>query len=269
MLMKKLLRGNTPLIVSMPHVGVFLPSDVKQRMTDIGRQLMDTDWNVDRLYSFAEAMGITLLSATQSRYLVDLNRPPDDEDLYPGQVKTGLCPVQTFDGEAIYQEGMEPDNVERVNRIGAYWMPYHKAIKEEIEHVKKQFGYAMLYDAHSIKSQVPRLFDGVLPDLNLGTANGASCDEDLALAALAAAADSAYSTVLNGRFVGGYITRHYGKPADHVHAIQMELTWKNYMYEAAPYSYRQDKAAELQKTLQKVLQAMLDWGQQRYKAVVF
>jgi N-formylglutamate deformylase len=261
---RKVIRGSTPLIISMPHVGVVVPPDIKSRMTEAGRQLMDTDWNVDRLYGFAENMGATLIAAVHSRYVVDLNRPPDDEDLYPGQVKTGLCPLETFDGAAIYKTGEEPDDIEKLNRLAAYWHPYHDAVKSEIARVKAEYGYALLYDAHSIKSVVPRLFDGVLPDLNIGSAKGASCHAGMAEAVLGAASASSYSTVLNGRFIGGYITRHYGQPDDHVHALQMELTWKNYMYETVPYSYRQDKAADLQKTLESVLTAMLNWGKEHY-----
>lgn len=264
MLVKKMIRGDTPLIISMPHVGVFVPPDIKQRMTEVGRTLIDTDWNVDRLYGFAESMGITLLSATHSRYVVDLNRPPDDEALYPGQVKTGLCPLETFNGQAIYQNGEEPDDIEKLNRLTAYWYPYHVALKDELARIKAKFGYALLYDAHSIRSVVPRLFEGVLPDLNLGTAKGASCHPDMAEVALQAASASHYSTVLNGRFVGGYITRHYGRPDDHIHALQMELTWKNYMLEDAPYSYVPERAEVLQKTLKNVLQAMMSWAEKYY-----
>lgn len=247
----------------MPHVGTFLPPDIKDRMTETARNVPDTDWHVDTLYGFAEKMGASMLVPTHSRYVVDLNRPQDDRHLYPGQVKTGLCPLETFDGEAVYQEGEEPDDIEKVNRVSAYWLPYHDALQAEVARLKSVHGYAIVYDAHSIKSHVPRLFDGRLPDLNLGSAKGESCAAAMAEAALKAAADGGYSSVLNGRFVGGYITRHYGQPNDNVHALQMELSQINYMNEQT-FAYDLQKAEALQTVLARVLSAILDWGHQRY-----
>ncbi|MDE1153233.1 MAG: N-formylglutamate deformylase [Micavibrio sp.] len=245
-------------------MGTFLPPDVKRRMTPAALALPDTDWHVDKLYWFAESMGVSLLMATHSRYVVDLNRPMDDGHLYPGQVKTGLCPLETFDGEPLYVEGEEPEEIEKVNRVASYWQPYHESLEEELKRLKETYGYAILYDAHSIRTQVPRLFDGKLWDLNLGTAHDTSCDPAMAQAALAAASSGAYSAVLNGRFVGGHITRNYGQPAHDIHAIQIELTWGNYMDEDAPYSYRPDKAEKLQVQLKQVIEALLAWGRGRY-----
>ncbi|MBI1216012.1 MAG: N-formylglutamate deformylase [Alphaproteobacteria bacterium] len=264
MQLRRLIQGNLPLLVSIPHMGTFLPPDVKRRMTPAALKLPDTDWHLDKLYRFAEDMGASMLMATHSRYVVDLNRPMDDGDLYPGQLKTGLCPMETFAGEKIYLEDEEPDNIEKINRVAAYWLPYHEALAAELARLKERFGYAILYDSHSIKSEVPRLFEGKLWDLNLGSANNASCAPEMAQAALAAASSGSYSAVLNKRFVGGHITRHYGDPANDVHAIQMELIWANYMGEDLPYAYAPDLAEKLQAVLKPVLQSLLDWGAARY-----
>ena len=245
-------------------MGTFLPPDIKSRMTEEALRLPDTDWHIDRLYWFAVEMGASLLMPTHSRYVADLNRPQDDADLYPGQLKTGLCPLNTFAGEKIYRDGEEPDEIEKINRVAAYWVPYHETLQDELARLKEEFGYALLYDAHSICSHVLLLFDGQLPDLNLGSARGASCAPEMAEAALKAAASGDYSSILNGRFVGGYITRHYGQPQNHIHALQMELTWINYMDENYPYRFDDTKAAKLQETLKAVLEEILGWGQRRY-----
>jgi N-formylglutamate deformylase len=234
-------------------------------MTDEALRLPDTDWHVDKLYWFAQEMGAGLFMSTHSRYVVDLNRPQDDAALYPGQVKTGLCPLETFDGQKIYKEGEEPDEIEKINRIAAYWIPYHEALAVELARIRDEFGYAILYDAHSIKSEVPRLFEGRLPDLNLGSAKGASCGAGMAEAALKAVQNPKYSSVLNGRFVGGYITRHYGRPEERIHALQMELAELNYMDENFPYRYDEKKAEKLQnEALRPVLQSLLEWGAKTY-----
>lgn len=264
MQVRRLIRGETPLLVSIPHMGTYLPPDIRRRLTPRGRALPDTDWHLDRLYDFAADMGASVLMSTHARYVVDLNRAQEDTDLYPGQVKTGLCPLQTFDGEEVYEAGEAPDGVEKLNRIAAYWLPYHEALAAELARIKSMFGYALLYDAHSIRAEVPRLFEGRLWDLNLGTAHDASCDPALSQAALAAAASGDYTAVLNRRFVGGYITRHYGRPAEDVHAVQMELTWDLYMDPGPPYHYREAKADRLKPVLRRVLQSLLDWGTSRY-----
>ncbi len=260
---RRLIQGASPLLISIPHMGTFVPPDLKHRMTAEALKLPDTDWHVDKLYWFAQEMGASLLMATHSRYVVDLNRPQDDQHLYPGQVKTGLCPLETFDGAPIYRAGDEPDEIEKLNRVASYWLPYHETLEEEIARIKAEHGFAIVYDAHSIKTEVPRLFEGRLWDLNLGSANGKSCAPEMAEAAFKAASASGYSAVLNKRFVGGHITRHYGNPANDVHALQVELTWGNYMDETAPYLYRTEKAEKLQLTLKGVLQALLDWGASR------
>lgn len=261
---RRLIAGEAPLLISIPHMGNFVPPDVKRRMTAEALSLPDTDWHVDKLYWFAQELGASILMATHSRYVVDLNRPQDDQHLYPGQVKTGLCPLETFGGDPIYREGEEPDEIEKVNRIASYWLPYHETLEEELARIRAKHGYAILYDAHSIKTEVPRLFEGKLWDLNLGSAHDKSCAPEMSQAAFAAAQAGEYSAVLNGRFVGGHITRHYGRPENHVHAIQMELTWKNYMDETPPFAYRPDLAEKLQARLRLVLRALLDWGEKTY-----
>jgi len=210
-----LYRGTSPLLISVPHSGTFVPPDIKRRLSTPAIKLPDTDWHQEKIYyDMREALGASLLAATHSRYVVDLNRSPTDEDLYPGQVKTGLVPLETFAGEKIYLPGEEPDHIEKANRVTAYWYPYHDALAEELARIKSEWGFALLYDGHSICSTVPRLFDGALTDLNIGTARGTSCAPALEKAFYGALEDKGYSTVLNGRFVGGYITRRYGKPAD-------------------------------------------------------
>jgi N-formylglutamate deformylase len=260
---RRLIQGRLPLLISIPHMGTFIPPDLKRRMTPEALALPDTDWHVDKLYWFAESMGASLLMATHSRYVVDLNRPQDDRHLYPGQVKTGLCPLETFDGAPVYREGEAPDEIEKVNRVASYWLPYHEALEQELARLKEKHGYAILYDAHSIRTEVPRLFEGRLWDLNLGSAHDQSCAPGMAQAALNAASGGDYSAVLNKRFVGGHITRHYGQPANGIHAIQMELTWANYMDEVPPFGYRADKAEKLQPVLKNVLEALLAWGAAR------
>ena len=191
--------GGAPLLISVPHDGIHLPPDIRERMTPRGAALPDTDWHVAELYGFARELGANMLVANYSRYVVDLNRPPDDATLYEGQVATGLCPVQTFAGEAIY--GPEPVDMQEVRtRIESFWRPYHDRIEATLAALLEKHGYALLWDAHSIASTVPRLFDGELPALNIGTNGGRSCSPGIESAVTAVAAKSEYSHVLNGRF---------------------------------------------------------------------
>lgn len=251
--------GRVPLLVSMPHVGLHIPEDIAGRMTGLALTRGDTDWHVDRLYDFIDALGASVVAATHSRYVVDLNRPPDGASLYPGQATTGLCPTTTFDGEPLYEDGAEPDEAEVARRVAGYWKPYHEQLAAELARLKAAHGHALLWDAHSIRSVVPRLFEGRLPDLNIGTAGGASCDPDVA-GRVVAAAESArdYGAVLNGRFTGGYITRQYGRPGDGVHAIQLELSQRTYMDEDPPYRFRDDLAARVRPALRVMLESMLE-----------
>ncbi|MBO4121499.1 N-formylglutamate deformylase [Cupriavidus gilardii] len=260
----KLQRGTRPLLISMPHVGTYLPPSVADRLTDEARTVPDTDWHMDRLYDFARELGASVLMATHSRYVVDLNRPPDNANLYPGQDTTGLCPVDTFDKTPLYANGVGPDETEIFARRDAVWRPYHDALAGELARLRAEHGTIALWDAHSIRSVLPRFFDGKLPDFNLGTANGASCDATLAEEVAKIAADAqGYTSVLNGRFKGGYITRQYGQPAQGVHAIQLELSQCTYMREQYPFDYDEALAGKLQPTLRRMLEAVLAFVEKR------
>lgn len=255
--------GRAPLIVSMPHVGTYLPEALAQRMTDAARAVPDTDWHVDRLYDFAEPLGAGLLAATHSRYIVDLNRPPDGSVLYPGANNTELCPCTTFDGAAIWRPGEAPSPTEVAERVALYWRPYHDRLAAALEETRSRFGFALLFDAHSIRSEVPRFFAGRLPDINLGTADGKSAPADLAARLIEVAGEAeGYSSVLNGRFKGGYITRHYGRVAEGVAAVQLELSQITYMDEAPPFGFREDRAALVRPHLERILETMLDWARE-------
>ena len=257
-------RGSRPLLISMPHVGTHVPPAIAARLTPEGREVHDTDWHLDRLYGFAVAMGASILQATHSRYVVDLNRPPDGASLYPGQNVTGLCPVDTFDNTPLYADGAGPDAAEIAARREAVWRPYHDQLAAELARIKAQHGVAMLWDAHSIRSVLPRFFEGKLPDFNLGTADGTSCDPALAQQLLSIAqAAPGHTAVLNGRFKGGHITRHYGRPAENVHAVQLEMTQCSYMQEHMPFDYLPDVAARAQPTVRVLLEAMLAFAESR------
>ena len=247
--------GDLPLLVSVPHDGREIPGDVAARMSDAGRSIPDTDWHVAELYAFAREMGASTVVANYSRYVVDLNRSADDAALYPGQVATGLCPLQTFAGVPIYRDGGVDDS-EKAQRIDAYWRPYHEHIRQSLEALRERHGYALLWDAHSIPSCVPRLFDGELPHLNLGSNGSASCGAAIEAAVAEVATGSNYSSVVNGRFKGGYITRHYGAPGERIHALQLEIAQRAYMDEETT-TIDEAKAAELRAVLREMLQAFL------------
>ena len=251
-------QGTQPLLVSMPHAGTYVPPQLAARFTDEARHVPDTDWHMERLYAFAKDMGASILVATHSRYVVDLNRPPDGASLYPGQSVTGLCPVDTFDDTPIYAQGDVPGDAEITERREAVWAPYHAQLRAELDRIRANHGVAVLWDAHSIRSVLPRFFEGKLPDLNLGTADGASCAPELAAELLQIAkAAPGYTAVLNGRFKGGYITRHYGQPGQGVHAVQLEMTQCSYMQEALPFDYLPELAAGVQPHLRRMLEAVL------------
>ena len=253
-------QGTRPLLISMPHVGTHVPPKLAARLTPKARQVPDTDWHLERLYDFAaKELGASVLVATHSRYVIDMNRPPDGASLYPGQSVTGLCPVDDFDNEPIYADPADvPGDEEVAARREAIWRPYHAKLAGELARIKAQHGVAVLWDAHSIRSVLPRFFEGTLPDLNLGTADGASCDPDLAAQLLAIGKEAqGYSAVLNGRFKGGHITRTYGQPAQGVHAIQLEMTQSSYMQEALPFDYLPEVAAGVQPHVRRMLEAVL------------
>lgn len=255
-------QGTQPLLISMPHAGTYVPPELAARFTVEARQVPDTDWHMDRLYGFAKGMGASILVATHSRFVVDLNRPPDGASLYPGQSVTGLCPTDTFDDTPIYASGDVPQQAEIDTRRDAVWAPYHAQLRAELDRLRAVHGAVVLWDAHSIRSVLPRFFDGKLPDLNLGTANGESCDPALARELLAIAqAATGYTAVLNGRFKGGHITRHYGQPGQGVHAVQLEMTQCSYMQESMPFDYLPELAAGVQPHLERMLAAALAFAQ--------
>ncbi len=251
-------RGTTPLLVSIPHAGVHVPRSVNDRLTPEVCHLPDTDWFVGRVYQWVADIGGGMLTANYSRYVIDLNRPPDDAALYAGP-GTGLLPEQTFDGKALYLKGMEPEKDEVRKRLKQYWMPYHEKLYSELTELKHRFGHAVLLDAHSILSEVPRLFDGTLPDLNLGSFQGDSADPGLVSACMAAlGADPHFSLVLNGRFKGGYITRNYGCPGNGIHALQLEMAQSTYMVEEPP-TYDKSRAGKLVPVLQNLVNTLINW----------
>ena len=250
-------RGDAPLLLSLPHDGSEIPPNLAARMTEAARRAPDTDWHVSRLYDFARELGASVLVPRFSRYVVDLNRPPDDASLYPGQNTTGLCPAIQFCGEAVYREGAEPDVSEVRARVDTYWRPYHQALQSELSRIRAEHGRAVLWEGHSIRGEVPFLFEGRLPDLNLGTAGGTSCSPGLQsqLESVLAGQDD-YDWIANGRFKGGYITRHYGDPGNAVDAVQLEISQRTYMDEDS-WDYDTKKAAQLQMLLRPLLGSTL------------
>lgn len=236
--------GNAPLLVSIPHDGREIPEEVAGRMTDAGRAIPDTDWHVRRLYAFAAETGCSVIAANYSRYVVDLNRSPEDAALYPGQVSTGLCPQQTFAGEPIYRDGYGVERAELDQRVVTYWRPYHARIESALARLKEEHGFALLWDAHSIHSEVPRLFEGTLPELNFGTNGGESCPDEVLRPVVDVAMKLPYTAVANQRFKGGFITRHYGRPRESVYALQLEIAQRCYMDEST-LGYDATRAGEL------------------------
>jgi N-formylglutamate deformylase len=253
-------RGRTPLLISVPHVGLHIPADIAARMHPRATQVEDADRHLDRLYAFALEMGAGLIVPRAARYVVDLNRPPEDTPMYPGVNNTGLCPRHFFTGEPLYLPGQEPDAAEVQQRVAQWWRPYHDALQAELQRLRAEHGHALLWEGHSICAEVPWLFEGRLPDLNLGTVEGRSCSPALRerLGAVLAA-QSGHSWVLDGRFKGGHITRRYGQPAQGVHAVQMEMGWHCCMQPQAPWAWDKAAATRVQPVLRALLQAMLAW----------
>jgi N-formylglutamate deformylase len=253
-------RGDSPLLIDVPHAGTVVPDAIAQRFTVAARPLPDTDWHVDRLYSFAVEAGATLLVATHSRYVVDLNRDPGGAILYPGADNTEICPLRTFADESIYQNGAAPTGGETAARVATFFEPYHATLAAEIERVHARHGFAVLLDGHSIRARVPRFFAGRLPDLNLGTANGESCAPSLQAEAAAVLAErDGFASVVNGRFKGGYVTRRYGRPSQGVHALQLEMAQACYMDETPPYGWNAAQAAGLIAVLQRLVTRLAAW----------
>jgi N-formylglutamate deformylase len=251
-------RGQLPLLISMPHVGTFIPDEIAASMTDAARYADDCDWHLERLYAFAARRGASLIVPTHARYVIDLNRPPDSANLYPGQDTTGLLPVDTFEKIPLYHPGGEPRDDELARRRARYWQPYHDALVKELAALKAAHGKVLLWEAHSIRSQVPRFFEGRLPDFNFGTAGGASAAPGMAEALTECVTrHGGYTAVANGRFKGGYITRHYGEPGAGVHAVQLELSQITYMQETRPYAYDEARASRIEPLLEVLIDEAL------------
>ncbi len=256
--------GSAPLLVSFPHDGTELPPELRPRLTQAALALPDTDWHVARLYDFAPSLGASVLVANASRYVIDLNRDPSGNELYPGADNTELCPTTTFAREAIYRVGQELQPAEVEARTRSTHAPYHACLSDELARLRRVHGVAVLLDAHSIRSRVPRFFEGRLPDLNLGTASGKSCDSELgARAEQVLRSANGFSSVRDARFTGGYITRQYGRPAEGVHALQLEIAQDAYMDETPPFPFSEEKAARLRPTLRTLLQALIAWAKER------
>lgn len=251
-------QGTAPILISVPHAGLEVPEEIRARLSEEGLRLTDTDWHVDRLYAPLKDLGVSMLTASYSRYVVDLNRPADGSSLYPGQTVTQLCPTQTFEGHAIYKDGEKPGEDEIAERTTKFWQPYHSKLAEELDRIKDMHGHAILWDAHSINNRLPLLFEGQLPDLNFGTNDGRACEAKLAEAILSIAeSDDRYTSVLNGRFKGGVITRTYGQPADCINAIQLEMAQACYM-DQETFEYNKEKAQTVQGLLLELFKNALD-----------
>ena len=250
-------RGSAPLLISLPHDGSEIPDPLAARMTPRARRAPDTDWNISRLYAFAHDLGVSMLAPRFSRYVIDLNRSSDDVSLYPGQNTTGLCPVVQFSGEPVYVPGQEPDAEEIAARVETYWRPYHDALNDELARLRTAHDRVLLWEGHSIRGECPFLFEGRLPDLNLGTASGASCGHERQSRIEAALqAQNDYGWVVNGRFKGGYITRHYGDPANGIDAVQLEISQRIYMDEDS-FEYDAARAASVQRAIRALIVAGL------------
>jgi len=257
--MIKVQQGSGPLVLGLPHTGTYVPTEIMARLNATGQTLTDTDWHIERLYDGLVGE-VTTVRTRAHRYVIDVNRAPDGGSLYPGQNTTGLIPLTDFNGVPIWQDGEEPDAGEFEARRVTYHAPYHAALAEELERVRARHGFAILYDCHSIRSRIPFLFDGRLPDLNIGTKNGTTCAPGIEAAVRDTCAASGYSTVTNGRFKGGWTTRHYGRPDEGLHAIQMELSQSTYLAaEAPPWTYDTARAERLRVTLRPILENLSAW----------
>lgn len=252
----KVISGQSPVVLGQPHGGTFVPGDIFSLLNENGQGLADTDWHIAALYD-GLVDDITIVEATFHRYVIDANRDPTGRSLYPGQNTTDLCPTTDFDGEAIWIEGAAPDAGETERRRIEFHAPYHRALAQEIARVKTLHGFAILFDCHSIRSDIPFLFDGTLPVLNVGTNNGATC-HPLIEETIVSGSENAHpdSHVLNGRFKGGWTTRHYGVPTRGVHAIQLEIAQRSYMHEHPPWAYNADTSAHLRPHLTRMLESL-------------
>lgn len=254
-------RGSAPLLISIPHAGTEVPPAILQRLTPVARELPDTDWYVHQLYEFARGLGASVIKANFSRYVVDLNRASDSSALYASGPTSPVCPTTTFAGEPLYAHGNVPGDDEIRARVEKYWQPYHQRIGEELARIKTEYGRALLWDAHSIASEIPGLFAGKLPEFNLGTRDDASCPREIAESLLhTVQAGGQFSAVLNGRFKGGYITKGYGNPSAAVYAIQLELSQRTYMREVPKGSWEPARAQGAARCIEQLLRQYLSFA---------
>ncbi len=253
--------GNSPIVLGLPHTGTHVPESVSERLNDRGRTLTDTDWHVHRLYD-GLLPDATTVRATFHRYVIDANRDPSGKSLYPGQNTTGLIPLTDFDNNPLWREGSEPGDSDIEERLASFHAPYHAALQAELERVREMHGMVILYDCHSIRSHCPFLFEGRLPDFNIGDNNGTTCASDItAIVEKVCAGADQYTHVVNGRFKGGWTTRHYGRPTENMHAIQMELTQSSHLQsENLPFEYDDEKAERLRSHLAELLQMLESWA---------
>lgn len=255
----QLTKGRVGVLISMPHNGQLIPSEIAETMTSEALKIADTDWYMDKLYDFAIGMGAYILTPKYNRYVIDLNRNPSGKSLYAGADNTELCPTSSFDSKPLYQRHQQPSEEEIQRRITKYWQPYHQAISDTLIQLKREHHKVVLLDAHSILSQVPRFFSGTLPDFNFGNADGVSCHNEL-LESIAAIDLTPYTHVFNGRFKGGFITRAYGDPDNNIHAIQLELSQQTYLNEPSNL-YNEDKALLVKEKLQRFVQCLINFSQ--------
>ncbi len=253
-------QGTRPLLVSVPHAGTSIPSEMHSLYSDRALEVEDTDWFLGEIYAFAKELGASFIKPVYSRFVVDLNRPPENTPMYPGVNNTELCPTRFFTGEAIYKNGCEPDENEIQKRVDKYWRPYHQALAAELARIKAEHGHAILWDGHSIRSELPWLFDGRLPSLNFGTVNATSCAPSLrSRIAQEATRQDQFDHVMDGRFKGGYITRQYGQPTGGIHSVQLEMVWDCYMQERRPFELDPVRMQRLLPVLRALLVACIDW----------
>ncbi|WP_425046386.1 N-formylglutamate deformylase [Primorskyibacter sp. S87] len=250
-------RRDGPIVLGRPHGGTWLPDELLDRLTPRGQGLADTDWHINRLYD-GLLEGATVVQSNVHRYAIDANRDPAGVSLYPGQNTTTLCPLTDFDGVPIWKEGQTPSEDEILSRRDAYHVPYHAALGAELERVRALHGVAILFDCHSIRSEIPFLFEGRLPVFSIGTNGGETCAPAIeTITADLCRSAKGYDCVLNGRFKGGWTTRHYGRPQDGIHAIQMELAQRAYLSsEAPPWAFDDRKATRLRAHLGAILAAL-------------
>jgi N-formylglutamate deformylase len=251
-------RGTLPLLISVPHAGTEVPDELFHRFTSVGQRLPDTDWHVDRLYGFAREFGASMLIANYSRYVVDLNRAPDSAPLYESVPTSPVCATVTFSGDSIYLADQAPTHAEVTKRIEMFWRPYHQQLEAELQRLRALYGYAVLWDAHSVASEVPGLFAGVLPEFNLGTRDAAACPKHIGDALLKLLTDDGgFGAVLDGRFKGGYITQNYGRPLQQTFAVQLELAQRSYLEESTAPDWHDDRARRAQELIVRLLTKFL------------